>query len=51
MTTFDPDTLEQDVSVLRRIYEEFDGSMALDCEVLQEGPVAVGDTVELIGPA
>jgi uncharacterized protein len=48
MTTFDPDSLEQDVSVLRRIYEEFDGCMALDCEIVREGMIAVGDTVELI---
>jgi MOSC domain-containing protein len=48
MTTFDPDSLEQDVSVLRRIYEEFEGCMALDCDVLQEGEVALGDRVELI---
>jgi MOSC domain-containing protein len=45
MTTFDPDRLEQDVSVLRRIIKEFDGVMALDCAVLQGGPVAVGDPV------
>ena len=48
MTTFDPDTLEQDVSVLRRIYEEFDGTMALDCEVMEEGRIAIDDPVELL---
>lgn len=48
MTTFDPDTLEQDVSVLRRIYEQFDGTMALDCEVIEEGRIAIGDLVELL---
>src|SRR5438445_274016 len=48
MTTFDPDTLEQDASVLKRIYEEFEGTMALDCEVLVEGRTAVGDAVELL---
>jgi len=48
MTTFDPDTLEQDASVLKRIYEEFEGTMALDCEVLVEGRTAVGDVVELL---
>src|SRR5712691_6196455 len=30
MTTFDPDTLEQDLGVLRRIVHDFDGTMALD---------------------
>ena len=48
MTTFDPDSLEQDLSVLRRIYEEFDGTMALDCDVLAPGRLAVGDRVELV---
>lgn len=45
MTTFDPDTLEQDVSILRRIVKEFGGVMALDCAVLEAGPLAVGDPV------
>ncbi len=48
MTTFDPDTLAQDISVLERIYDRFDGTMALDCDVLQEGGVAVGDAVEVL---
>jgi len=48
MTTYDPDTLEQDLSVLRRIVKEFDGVMALDCAVLKGGPVAVGDSVTLL---
>ncbi|MBI4572252.1 MAG: MOSC N-terminal beta barrel domain-containing protein [candidate division NC10 bacterium] len=48
MTTFDPDTQEQDVTVLHRINNEFGGRMALDCEVLQGGRVAVGDPVELL---
>lgn len=48
MTTFDPDTQEQDPGVLRRIVEEFDGLMALDCAVVQAGRVRVGDPVELV---
>lgn len=48
MTTYDPDTLEQDLSVLRRIASEFGGQMALDCAVDREGRVAVGDPVELL---
>jgi hypothetical protein len=48
MTTFDPDTLEQDVGVLRRIASEFGGRMALDCDVIQGGHLAVGDPVKLI---
>jgi uncharacterized protein YcbX len=48
MTTFDPDTLEQDQDVLRRIVEDFDGKTALDCAVLEPGRVAVGDDVQLL---
>jgi uncharacterized protein YcbX len=48
MTTFDPDTLEQDASVLRRIVKEFDGCIALDCWVIKPGHIAVGDTAELV---
>jgi hypothetical protein len=48
MTTFDPDTLVQDVGVLRRIATEFGGRMALDCDVLHGGSAAVGDEVTLV---
>jgi uncharacterized protein len=47
MTTFDPDTAEQDTEVLLRIHRELGGSFALDCEVVQPGAVRVGDRVEL----
>jgi uncharacterized protein YcbX len=47
MTTFDPDTAAQDTEVLLRIHRELDGSLALDCEVLQAGTVRVGDEVEV----
>ncbi len=50
MTTYDPDTLEQDLSVLRRIASEFGGQMALDCAVVSGGRIAVGDPVELLEP-
>ena len=50
MTTYDPDTQEQDLSVLRRIASEFGGQMALDCGVLGGGRIAVGDPVELLEP-
>jgi uncharacterized protein YcbX len=49
MTTYDPDTLEQDVSVLRRIASRFGGTMALDCGVVSGGRIAVGDPVALLG--
>jgi uncharacterized protein YcbX len=48
MTTYDPDTLEQDLSVLRRIASEFGGQMALDCAVVSGGRIGVGDPVELL---
>jgi uncharacterized protein YcbX len=47
MTTFDPDTAEQDREVLLRIHRELGGQLALDCEVLQAGTVKVGDPVEV----
>lgn len=47
MTTFDPDSLEQDHSVLRRVVTEFGGTVALDCWVEAPGRVAVGDRVVL----
>lgn len=48
MTTYDPDTQEQDPGVLRRIVKEFGGRMALDCAVVEGGRLTVGDQVELI---
>jgi uncharacterized protein YcbX len=48
MTTYDPDTLEQDPSVLRRIVQEMGGRLGLDCYVIQGGRLAVGDRVELL---
>ena len=46
ITTFDPDTLEQDTNVLRRINREFGGRVALNCFVADGGTIAVGDPVE-----
>jgi hypothetical protein len=47
MTTYDPDTLEQDTGVLRRIVRELDGTMALDCSVIIGGRLEEGATVVL----
>jgi len=47
MTTFDPDTLQQDVAVLRRIVREAGGKIALDCSVKIPGSLCVGDPIEL----
>jgi uncharacterized protein YcbX len=49
MTTFDPDSLQQDIGVLRRIQLEFDGRLALNCYVVSPGAVGVGEPVELVG--
>jgi uncharacterized protein YcbX len=49
MTTYDPDTLQQDHRVLKRIVEELDGTMALDCAVVEKGLVREGDPVTLLG--
>ena len=48
MITWDPDTQVQDVSVLRRIVENFGGTMALDSAVVSGGTIAIGDLVELL---
>jgi MOSC domain-containing protein len=47
MTTFDPDTLEQNHRVLKEIVQKFDGELALNCYVIQGGEIHVGDTVQL----
>lgn len=49
MTTYDPDTQEQDRSVLQRIVDEYGGRFALDCYVIREGTVREGDPVEIAG--
>src|SRR3954464_3518326 len=43
MTTYDPDTLEQDIAVLQMIVFELGGVTALDCYVVRPGRVRVGD--------
>jgi len=48
MTTFDPDTLEQDHSVLKDIVRKFDGELALNCFVIRGGSLREGDPVDLL---
>jgi hypothetical protein len=48
MTTFDPDSGDQDLGVLRRVQREFGGVLGLNSYVITSGRVAVGDPVELI---
>jgi uncharacterized protein YcbX len=48
MTTWDPDSMEQDVDVFRRIRARFDGTLALNAWAGREGLVAVGDEVRML---
>ena len=48
MTTYDPDTLQQDSSVLKDIVKRFDGELALNCGVEQGGVIERHQDVELL---
>ncbi len=48
MTTFDPDTLRQNIDVLKEIVRKFDGKLALNCFVIQPGEIHVGDVVKFV---
>lgn len=48
MTTFHPDTLVQDVDVLRDINARFDGRIALNAAVQQAGTIELGDAAEIL---
>jgi uncharacterized protein YcbX len=48
MTTWDPDTQEQDIEVFQRIRARFGGRLALNAWAGREGWIAVGDEVSLI---
>jgi len=48
MTTWDPDSLAQDVDVFRRIRTQFGGTVALNAWAAREGVVAVGDAVRIL---
>jgi uncharacterized protein len=48
MTTYDPDTQQQDPGILRRIVNELGGRMALDCSVISGGTIREGAPVELM---
>ncbi len=48
MTTFHPDTLVQDVDVLRDIRRRFGGKLALNAAVEHGGTIALGDSAEII---
>jgi len=48
MTTFHPDTIEQDVEVLKDVRARFGGKLALNAAVQHPGTIALGDAVELL---
>jgi uncharacterized protein YcbX len=51
MTTWDPDTQEQDIEVFQRIRARFGGRLALNAWAGREGWIAVGDEVSLLEDA
>ena len=51
MTTYDPDTGEQNPAVLREIVRRFGGRLCLNAHVIRAGRVSEGDTVERLAPA
>jgi len=48
MTTWDPDSLEQDIDVFRHIRANLEGTLALNAWAGREGCVAVGDEVRML---
>ena len=48
MTTYDPDTLAQDSTVLHDIVKRFAGKLALNCAVAQGGMIELNQKVELL---
>jgi uncharacterized protein len=50
MTTYDPDTGEQDLNVFRLVQKKFAGRLGLNCYVIVPGHIRVGDGVEFFQP-
>ena len=50
MTTYDPETAEQDPGVLRDIVRRFRGQLCLNAAVTRAGRVEVGHSIELVAP-
>ena len=48
MTTFDPDALAHDPSVLRDIVRRFEGKPALNCQLIQKGDIHVNREVRVV---
>ena len=51
VTTIDPDTVAQDLDVLRSINRRFDGMIALNCWVITPATVHIGDKVDVVDDA
>ena len=48
MTTYDPDTLQHDPTVLKDIVRRFEGKLALNCAVQKAGSIELNQHVELV---
>ena len=48
MTTFDPDSGHQDLSVLQHVQKEFNGQLGLNSYVVTPGRISVNDAVSLL---
>ncbi|MFA5110392.1 MAG: hypothetical protein WC443_03210 [Desulfobaccales bacterium] len=48
ITAYHPDTLIKDEKVMRSIFRRFDGKLSLNCFVIENGEIAVGDEVQLV---
>lgn len=48
MTTYHPDTQVQDLSVLRKIVDDFGGKLALNCSIVVSGAIRTGDAVDFV---
>jgi uncharacterized protein YcbX len=48
MTTYEPDTLQHDATVLKDIVKRFGGELALNCAVETSGPIELNQKVELV---
>ena len=50
MTTFDPDSGQQNLEVLARIRREFGGRLGLNAYVVSPGRIQAGDCVQIVRP-
>ena len=48
MTTFDPDMLAHDPNVLRDIVKRLNGTLALNCEIVQGGKFRLNQEVQVV---